>query len=210
MDYSFLENLTLIDTGRMRTPKEKNPIGMAVRVYANGEVYPSTELVKKYDLEFVNKDSTEKSNGIDVVDSLEWEPLAAQPRMILFGISPKNRPKVDLFGTCRYNPDETPKSSVLTQGSTSDTLLELVRSLGFLSNDQKYVDLVLLEQYPVTIKDGLAFIPKVVERGERKGEKTYERREGVTFYPVITSEEFIKMNNKTEEVKNTAVTATIN
>lgn len=207
MDYNFLVNLTIIDNGRLRTPKEKNPTGMSVRIYANGEVYPSAELVKKYNLEFVNSDSTEKANGIDVIDSLEWAPLANQPRMILFGITPKIEPKVDLFGTCRYNPDNTPKSSVMNQGATSESLLGLVRSLGFITDEQKYVDLVLLERYPINPKDGISHIPKVVERGERKGEKTYERRDGVTFYPVTTSEEFEKMNTSTTVQEENTVNA---
>lgn len=202
MNYNFLASLTLVDTGRMRQPKEKHPTGMAIRLYTNGEVYPSKELVQKYNLEYVNKDSTEKSNGIDVIDSLEWGPLVNQPRMIIFGFAPKSEPKVDLFGTCRFNDDNTPKSSVLTQAPVSENLVNLCRSLGFLNEDQKYVDLVILEQYPLNIKDGLAFIPKTVERGERKGEKTYERRENILFFPVTTSEEFEKMNQKNKTTEN--------
>jgi hypothetical protein len=203
MDYSFLSNLTLVDTGRMRQPKEKNPAGMTVRVYANGEVYPSKELVEKYKLEYVNRESTEKANGIDVVDSTEWTPMATQPRMILFGITPKTEPKVDLFGSCKFNDDGSPKSSVMTQGAASEELLNLTRSLGFLTPEQKYVDLVLLEQYPINTKDGLAYIPKTVSRGPKKGEKDYERRENVTFYTVLTTEEFEKQKTIATKVETT-------
>jgi hypothetical protein len=203
MDYSFLSNLTLVDTGRMRQPKEKNPAGMTVRVYANGEIYPSKELVEKYKLEYVNRESTEKANGIDVVDSTEWTPMATQPRMILFGITPKTEPKVDLFGSCKFNDDGSPKSSVMTQGAASEELLNLTRSLGFLTPEQKYVDLVLLEQYPINTKDGLAYIPKTVSRGPKKGEKDYERRENVTFYTVLTTEEFEKQKTIATKVETT-------
>jgi hypothetical protein len=194
MEYSFLQKMTLIDTGRVRQPKERNPKGMAVRVFANGEVYPSQELVEKYKLEFRNKGGIKEANGIDVVDSIEWKPLADQPRMILFGFTDKKHPKVDLFASCKYNDDDTPKGKVMEQGPVSEDLLELVRSMGYLNNDQKYVDLVILEQYPINTADGLAFIPKVITRGANKGEKTYERRENVTFFPVTTAEEFEKMN----------------
>lgn len=206
MDYSFLRDVTLVDTGRLRQPKEWNPTGLSVRIFSNGSVYPSKELVEKFNLGFVNKDSTEVVNGIDVVDSIEWTPLAAQPRMILFGITPKSEPKVDLFATCKYNDDNTPKGNVMNQGSVSESLLNLVRSMGFLNEDQKYVDLVIVEQYPIKTQDGLSFIPKTVERGARKGEKTYERRENVTYYPVTTSEEFEKMNAAKNETttENTA------
>lgn len=207
MDYSFLSNLTLVDTDRLRAPKEKNPTGMTVRVYANGEVYPSKELTEKYELEYVNRDSTEKANGIDVIDSTEWTPMASQPRVILFGITPKQEPKVDLFASCKFNDDGTPKASVMTQGSTSDELLNLVRSLGFLTSEQKYVDLVLIEQYPINTKDGLAYIPKIVSRGPKKGEKDYERRENVTFYAVVSTEEFEK---KIETTSKAETTQTVN
>lgn len=194
MDYSFLTHLTLVDTGRIRQPKERNPKGLTVRVFANGEVYPSEELVKKYNLEYVNKESTEAAFGIDVVDSSEWTPMANQPRVLLFGFTPKSEVKIDLFGSCKFNEDGSPKAQVLTQGPVSETLVELVRSMGFLTEEQKYVDLTILEQYPVSTKDGLAYIPKTVRKGERKGEKTYERRENVKFFPVVTTEEFERMN----------------
>lgn len=212
MDYSFLKNLTLVDTGRIRTPKEKNPKGIAIRIFSNGEVYPSQELVDKYKLEYLSKNAEGTANGIDVVDSTEWTPMAAQPRMILFGITPKSEPKVDLFGSCKFNDDLTPKSTVMTQGSTSETLLNLVRSMGYLNDDQKYVDLVLLEQYPINTKDGLAFIPKTITRGPNAGQRAYERRENIIFYPTTTQEEFDKLNNpvrtESEVVQNEESTLT--
>lgn len=199
MDYSFFNNLTLVDTGRTRTPRELNPKGMSVRIFSNGDVYPSKELTKKYNLEFVNRESTEVANGIDVIDSIEWTPMNAAPRVILFGFTPKSEAKVDLFGSCKFNDDGSPKASVLTQGSSSETLLNLVRSMGYLTEEQKYVDLVVLEQYPITMQDGIANIPKVIERGPKKGERTYERREDVIFYPVTTTEEFEKIPTATAQ-----------
>jgi hypothetical protein len=188
MDYSFLNGLTLVDTGRQRTPKTKTPEGLTLRIFPNGEVYPSADLVNKFNLEYGNKDEQAQTNGIDVIDSSEWIPTAQFPRMIIFGFVPKTEAKIDLFGTCRYNEDGTPKSSVYVQGSTSPMLLELVRSMGYLTDDQKYCDLQVVTEYPITMKDGIATVPKVVERGANKGEKTYERRENITFYPVNTPE----------------------
>lgn len=184
MDYSFLSGLTLVDTGRQRAPKSKLPEGLALRIFTNGEVYPSEELVQKFNLEYGKKDEQEKTNGIDIIDSVEWIPTAQFPRMIIFGFVPKTEAKVDLFGTCRYTEDGLPRSSVYNQGSNSPMLLELVRSMGYLTDDQKYCDLQVVIDYPITMKDGIATIPKVVERGASKGEKTYQRRENITFYPV--------------------------
>lgn len=192
-EYSFLNNLVLVDTGRLRTPKQINPEGLTVRIYANGDVYPSKELVEKFNLEYVVKDSTEPSNGFDFFDSTSWTPLATQPRMIVFGIVPKDEPKVSLFGTCRYTTEGQPKSSVISQGATCPELLTLVRSMGYLTEEQKYCDLELVVEYPIKPQDGIAYIPKVVERGEKAGELSYVRRDNVTFYPVNTVENLKEM-----------------
>ncbi len=205
MDYNFLRNVTLVDTGRLRQPKEKNPTGIAVRVFASGEVYPSQELVDKYNLEYLNKD-VEGNFGIDIVDSINWTPTATFPRMIMFGFTPKKEAKVDLFGSCRWNDDGTPKSTVLTQGAKSEVLLDLVRQMGYLNDEQKYVDLQIVEEFPVKTENGIAYIPKIMERGEKKGEQTYERRENVTFYPVNTPENLKMMKEAQDQrVQNTEI-----
>lgn len=184
MDYNFLTNLTLVDKGRVRIPKEKNPTGLTVRVFATGEVYPSGDLVDKFYLEYPVKEGIKPNYGIDIIDSKQWTPLAEYPRMLLFGFTPKTEAKLDLFGTCRYNEDGTPKSSVMTQGTKNEELVNLCKSFGWLTEEQKYVDLKVITEHPVKVENDLAFIPKTVQRGEKKGEATYVRREGSKFYPV--------------------------
>jgi hypothetical protein len=155
-------------------------------LYNNGEVYPSADLVALGNLEYQPKNAENAGNGLDVVDSTDWTPLQNHPRTILIGFTNRNNAKVDLFATTKYN-DVTPKSSVLTQGVQSEMLLNIARSMGWFGSgttEPKYVDLQVLTQYPVKTKDGIAYIPKVVERGDRKGDKTYERRENQTFYPI--------------------------
>jgi hypothetical protein len=49
----------------------------------------------------------------------------------------------------------------------------------------------------------LAYIPKTVSRGPKKGEKDYERRENVTFYTVLTTEEFEKQKTIATKVETT-------
>lgn len=191
MDYSFLNSITLKDTGRLRVPKERNPeSGIILRILANGEVYPSRELVNKFDLEYRRK-SQSKGFGIDVIDSKDWPVFKDAPRMIIFGLTPKTEPKVDLFGTCRYDEEGNPKSSVMDQGSKSETLLNLVKSMGYLTEEQKYVDLEFVMSHPIKMQDGIANIPKVYERESTKnakGSKTSIRRENVVFYPINTPE----------------------
>lgn len=186
-NYSFLDNLTLVDTGRRRAPKEKNPTGMTIRILANGEVYPSQELVDALHLEYENKDQN-NNYGLDIVDSKQWVPTAELPRMLLFAVTKKSESKIDLFGTCRFNEDGTPKSSVLTQGTDSPTLLQLVKDLGYLTPEQKYCDLQFVMNRPLRTTDGIYNLPKVIERGERAGEATYIRRENIVLYPVNTVE----------------------
>jgi len=184
MDYSFLTNLNLVDTGRLRNPKTKNPEGLTIRVFNDGSVYPSTDLVAKFDLEYKNDNDPNQGNGLDVVDTAEWSIFAGQPRVIMVGLTPKSNPKVDLFASCRHNEDGTPKSSVLTQGSVNTYLLDLVRENGWLNDEQKYVDLKVMTEYEFKTKDGLAFIPKTITKGTKAGDKTYSRRENSVFYPV--------------------------
>lgn len=182
--YSFLGSLKLIDTGRIRAPKTNNPEGLLIRIFADGIVYPSQELVDRFDLNYKNSSDTTDGNGFDIVDTQYWKPLQAYPRMIMFGVTPKKEGKVDLFATTRYNEDGTPKGDVMKQGSASETLLNLVKELGWLTEEQTYANLRIVTEHPFKTEDGIAYIPKIIERGGKKGEKDYKRRDNVTFYPV--------------------------
>jgi len=184
MDYSFLKNLNLVDTGRLRAPKSKTPEGVTLRIFNDGSVYPGKELVEKFNLEYKNDQDPEQGNGLDVIDTAEWSIFNGQPRLFLIGVTSKNNPKVDLFSSCRHNEDGTPKSSVLTQGAVNTYLLDLVRENNWLTGEQKYVDLKVVEEHPFTTVDGLAFIPKTIVKGAKAGEKTYSRRENSVFYPI--------------------------
>lgn len=191
----MFRGLVLVDTGRNRVPKVKNPEGLAIRIMSNGAVYPSKDLVDKFNLEYRSAPIDEeeqkdydKGFGFDVVDSLEWEPTKNLPRVILLGHTSKSNPKVDLFSSTVYN-NGVPRSSVLSQGTVSKELLELVRALGYLNPDQKYVDLVFTNvDNPITTSDGLSWIPKVIERGVNKGERDSQRRENSKYYVVVSSD----------------------
>jgi hypothetical protein len=184
-NYSFLASLKVTDPGRIRTPKTKNPEkGLTLRIFADGTVYPSQELIDKFKLEFRHQADPEQGNGFDIVDTKFWKPLAEHPRMLMFGVTPKAQSKVDLFATTRHHEDGTAKSSVLTRGEGSMVLLTLVKEFGWLTEEQKYVDLTVILEHPFTTSDGIAFIPKTIEKGARKGEQDYKRRDNITFYPV--------------------------
>lgn len=169
-----------------RQEEIKKLTGLTIRLYNNGEVYPSPDLVALGNLEYQPKDAENVGNGLDIVDSIYWTPLQHQLRTIFISFTNRNNAKVDLFATTKYN-DVTPKSSVLTQGTRSEMLLNIARSMGWFGDstvEPKYVDLQVFTQYSVKTVDSIAYIPKIVERGERKGDQTYERRENQIFYPI--------------------------
>lgn len=193
--FEHLKGLVVKDTKETakRTTQSKTPTGLTLRLYNNGKVYPSQELVKEFSLEYQpNTPETFPGCGLDLVDSLEWGPFKDQPRMLL--VSPVNRSKsrVDLFSACRHNEDNSPMSSVLTQGAPSDALLELARSMGFITEEDKWVDLAVLTEYGIKTSDGIAYVPKTISKGLNVGKKDYERRENSTFYPVAVVGKYTK------------------
>lgn len=207
--FDHLKNLVVNDlsTTKNRTTrtKERNPTGLAVRLYANGGVYPSEELVNHFDLNYYNKGS-QSGSGFDVIDSVTWPPVADQPRMILFGVVSKTEAKVDLFFRTRYAEDGSPLINVLNQGTPSKKLLQLAIEMEYLKPGMKFVDLHVLTNYPITTDNGIALIPKNVERGEEKGKPTYERREDSVFYPVDS----IAQEEEAASIENAITVETVN
>lgn len=201
MEFNFLKSLVITDKSRVRLPKETNPkLGLTLRVFKTGECYPSHDLVTKFNLEYKNRNSKE-GKGIDIVDSKQWTPLAEYPRMILFGFPGKTEPKIDLFGTCRYNEDSTPKSSVMTQGTKNERLVQLCTEMGWITGEQSYVDLEIVTEYPIKVENNVAFLPKTVDRGARKGEATYERRENIEIFPIQPTDMKQEMKQETKETE---------
>lgn len=189
MDFSYLKGAQLKDTkarnNRPKEPTSRNPEGLSVRIYHNGKVYPSAELVNKFNLEYTSTHYYRKdSNGFDVIDSTAWKPLENQPRAIIFGLVSRDHNKIDLFSMTKHDENGNPITSVLTQGNVCQTLLDLVRSMGYLNEGENYADLQIHEEYEFSTENGVSYIPKTVERGDRKGAETYERRDNVRFFPV--------------------------
>lgn len=134
--FEFLNKVTVDETMVKTTAprkggpkKERNPeSGLKIRVFYDGSVYPSQELVDKFNLEYSNrpeevegkKTPTIGGFGFDVIDSKLFPAFKGIPegQRVLF-IAPvmKSAAKVDLFGTTNYNDDNTPKASVLSQGN---------------------------------------------------------------------------------------------
>lgn len=186
MTFEFLRALKLVDTTGIRQPEQKAPEGgLIIRIFKNGEVYPSNELITAHNLSYKKKNEEDKGNGYDVVPSWKWPPTAnLEERFIMIALVGKNESKVDLFSRTTYNDNGTPKSDVISQGSKCEELLEACKELGYFGEHTRYVDLKIHVEVPVTTEDGIYLFPKVIEKGEHKGKLTYERRENISVYPI--------------------------
>lgn len=160
----FLVGATIEDvaeqTGRKSSGprKETNPEGLAIRLFRDGSVYPSADLVALLNLEYPQatvsgktalplkdgetetdtkyrtvfevKDDT--SMGLDIIDSALYPSFKIPKRVLLANVALKSQPKVDLFARVDYEEDGTPKSSVMEQGSKTfgfDSLIPMLEEV---------------------------------------------------------------------------------
>lgn len=175
--------------------KERNPVRADIRVFATGAVYPSAVAARVFGLEYAGKGAPNPGNGFDVIDGRLWNNLKADAIFV----SPVNRDnsKVDLFASCGWNADGTPMTSVMTQGATTygKTLLAMIKEVyGVTTSEEKdYIDLVIEEdpEFQATLDStlkGVFHFPKTFNRGTKKGETTYQRRENAKVYGLVPVE----------------------
>lgn len=206
MNLDFLRNVSLEESPARQTRTssvDHAPTnGADLRLFKDGKIYPSAELVEECNLEYVEKDAEEVGNGFDIVDTKEFPNYPeGQPRLVMIALTPKNNAKVDLFGSVGYEEDGTPKKSVLEQGSstTGKWLIELLEDVygdELFPEGIKYVDLVINSEFGLTNENNIYHMPKVVTRGEKKGEVKYERRTNTTLWPLtIMSLESIEIQS---------------
>lgn len=210
----FLATATINDVAEIKTAgakggprKQRNPEGLAIRVFRDGSVYPSPDLVSMFDLEYANKPAEGQSvtgNGFDVIDTKLYPTFQVGRRILIISPVAKASAKVDLFASTTYNEDNTPKSSVLDQGSKtfgSEELIPMIEEIygiKFRRKDEnegaEYVDMLLIgnpaTQQPWMLPNGksVTFIPKKVSRGADKGAVTTTRRENPVFYAFLPAE----------------------
>lgn len=115
--------------------KDWNPAsGLVIRLWKDGSVFPSQELVSKFALEYENalteeeiaaikEDATKKpfrGNGFDVIDSADFPAFnLGGARVLIIAPAEKDLGKVDLFSSVGYNDDGTPKVTVMDQGAVT-------------------------------------------------------------------------------------------
>lgn len=214
---SFLSNVKVEDVApksahpsnatKQRNP---NPTFLGFRVWANGAIYPSQALADAFNLEYRNavvsqrvaKDGTTKNIftvsgdpglGIDIIDTRKWGQIDTPKHFVAVAFSPKNQPKIDLFGLVRYTDDGVAASSVMEQGSStfgSKTLLPLLKEVyGVEPSEEGFIDVEVMTPEAggrnLRSQNGLELLPKVVSRGEDAGKPDYVRRENVDIFPIL-------------------------
>lgn len=231
MSLSFLSNITLasndsvkpafVTTKATRSAVDRNPEGTQIRLFKNGAIYPSKELVETYSLEYQPKDSETASFGFDIMSSKSFPNTSHLPQVFLIlAVVAKNLPKVDVFGSTKYYSAEDvtklaaegievvegqPKSSVIDQGNTTfgkDALIPMLKEVyGFeFSGDQKFIDLTIVADQPLKTDDGNYFIPKPISRGEKKGEMEVVVRKDINMFPLVLSSALSEEVDTKEEV----------
>lgn len=210
MSLDFLKQIKVEDvalptkTGGGRR-KEWNPtITNAIRVWKDGSIFPSQQLVERFSLEYGSKPvEVEKGgpknkvsgNAFDIFESSNFPTLnTANQNLIILNVTPKHVGKTDAFGSTSYNEDGTPKTSVMDQGSATfgkDNLLPMLNKIyGIEPGDKGFIDLVLLgtdgisAQVPFELPNGkrVCMVPKEISRGNKAGEMTYARRESPIMF----------------------------
>lgn len=215
--FNFLKNLQVSENPKVtRTGvrKDRNPVLADIRVFKTGAVYPSANLVQKYDLSYPVrvKDAEGKwqkpenpGNGLDVIDSRHFNMQGAE--FLMVAVVPRTEGKIDLFAQGGYDAETgEPIKSVLEQGSTSfgEYLIQLAKEVYNVDlNDKDFIDFQVSESEQLNemlkVRNGIYFVPKVVSRGPKKGELSYERRENVQILILTPSDFKEEANGSTYE-----------
>jgi 5-hydroxyisourate hydrolase-like protein (transthyretin family) len=222
MNLDFLKDVTLKESDvKVRATRAKlntTPVeGANLRLFSDGRIFPSQELVTMYNLEYVAK-GEDVGNGFDIIDTDNSPHYPeGQQRIVMVSLTPKDSSKVDLFGSVGYNEDGSIKKSVMDQGSTTTgkwlvALLLDVYAEELFVGDTNFVDLQIHTDMSLNTTNDIYHMPKTVTRGEKKGEVSYVRRTNTTLWPLTvftaneTLEEDIAVENDVkEEVETTTL-----
>lgn len=219
ISFDFLKTMEIkeIEKSPLSSPTSKLPeAGAHLRLFADGSLYPSKELVELHKLEYQPRESANPENGYDVFTSTEWEQYGnsaanAVPFVCLALVS-KHEPRVSLFSQTKYNDDKTPKSSVLTQKTTAGEDLIKALSAVYLEKPEDnlfegkpYLDLVIGLDTPLTKSaTGIYHIPKVTVKGKDAGKPSYARRENIQIFPLMIVEAPVQAAPAPAPVKSAA------
>lgn len=178
---------------RTSSAKAKIPETADLRIWKDGAIYPSAALVAEYDLQYRRAEVEDKGNGFDVFKSSDYpntEKWPVENRIIFIAPVSKDAKegRVDLFASTRYNKETGDPADVLTQGAATfgEQLLEWIKdTYNEIPNEEGFIDLVIARTNGFNTDNGKYYIPKVVSRGEKKGESGIVTRENITLYPLV-------------------------
>lgn len=171
--------------------KERQPSTADIRIWKSGAAYPSDALVAEFGLEYQKKDNQDRGFGFDIINALSMNAQLSgiTEDFLLIGAVDRSEAKVDLFGSCAFDDAGEPMSKVGEQGSVTygkATLLELLETVyKVVPNEAGFIDLSFVRSTPIASPNGIFLVPKTVMRGANAGKPAYERRENVTFYPLV-------------------------
>ncbi len=216
MDLGFLSNVVLnADASAPRRPKkERMPVNAHLRIFKNGAVYPSQELIDLLGLEYVPqtqdaegkwKEPENPGNGFDVCLSSDFPAFSSPVPVIVIATVSRIHSKISLFGSVSYVKEADaerklgePLVTVGQQGSTTFGAEELLPMLaeiyGVVPGPEGYMDLNLVgkdAQPGVTnpwVFDRPVYVPKKVARGELKGQASTVRRENSKYFVLVPVE----------------------
>ena len=180
---------------RTSSAKAKIPETADLRIWKDGAIYPSAALVAEYDLQYRRADVEDKGNGFDVFKSSDFpntEKWPAEQRIIFIAPVSKDAKegKVDLFASTRYNKEDGAPADVLTQGAATfgEQLLEWIKdTYNEIPNEEGFIDLIIARTNGFNTDNNKYYIPKIVSRGEKKGESSIVTRENITLFPLVPS-----------------------
>lgn len=216
-------------TGGPRKQRNPNPAILAIRVWKDGSVYPSEALKDKFNLEYpqvtyvttpvppkkegdapTSKKTIqypkEPGNGFDVIDSRVWGAYKGGNNALFIAAVPKDAPKVSLFGTCTWDENGKPKTSVMEQGAVTfgeAVLLPAIKDIYGIDllaegSEKEFVDMIVFDTFKdstgkehnltAMLSKPLTLVPKRVTRGKDKDKDDYERRENLQIWGFMPSE----------------------
>lgn len=189
----------------------KTPAGDAdFRLFSDGTIYPSENLIKLANLEFQKKGSGIEENGYDVFLSTDWDQYSGTVKFPCIALVSKHLKKVDLFSRTKHADDGTPKSSVRNLKSTQGEGLIKILEQCYCENNESifnntFIDLKINTQHPVQQTNNKIYnIPKKILKGKDAGKPDYVRRENIIIYPL----EIVENNNIIEKkTVNSTVTS---
>lgn len=194
--FDFLATMELKEVDKPITAlkAELQPAADAdLRLFSDGAIYPSQALAEREQLEYQSKNSSTPEYGYDVFLSSDWAQYdQSRPTIVCITKVSKHLAKVDLFSRAKYDENDKPKSSVLTQKNTSgEQLIKMLETAyceegeTLFDNGRTFVDLKIINTAPVpAASNGIYLLPKQFLKGDKKGQITYERRESIQVFPL--------------------------